>query len=55
MSIEKLKNAIERLDSYGAPRDDSRVFVDEDNCSYELLDGEDGPNLTLADLRAICL
>lgn len=50
--LQKLKRALDRLDSYPpVPSDDSAVFVDWDNCLYELVDGEEGPILTLGDLR----
>lgn len=52
---EKIRKALERLDYYGAPPDDSPIYVDSraDGTSYELLDGEEGPQLTLADLRLL--
>lgn len=51
--MRKLKRALERLDSYGAPSDDSPVMIDEHNTLFELIDGEEGPVLTLGDLRDI--
>lgn len=51
--IEKIKAAVERLDYYGAPPNDSPVFVEGsgEGCLYELLDGEEGDRITLGDLR----
>ncbi len=51
-ALKKMANAIERLDSYEILEPDSRVYIDAGPL-YELLDGEEEPNLTLGDLRAM--
>lgn len=52
--IERIKAAIHRLDYYGAPPDDSAVYVSRSGGSfYELLDGIEGVPITLGDLRLL--
>ena len=53
-AIAKLRRAIQRLDNYGAPHDDGRLLIENKHfILFELIDGERGPPVTLADLRAI--
>lgn len=58
--LERLAKAINRLDYFGAPPDDSPVFVEHDSI-YELLDRSEGECdnmdeatvITLGDLRKL--
>lgn len=54
-ALAKLRACLDRLDSYGAPSDASSVFIDEENCTFELLEGEEEEDkqLTLGDLRLV--
>jgi hypothetical protein len=54
-AIERLRAAIERLDSYGAPPDDRQVYIDDDNCLFELVPDEQVGTapITLFDLRCL--
>lgn len=61
LALTKLKVALNRLDHFGAPPNDSTVEVAASNCNYELMDQSEGLGhdmegaqcLTLADLREL--
>ena len=51
-ALEPFAMAHDRLRSYGEdPYDDAPLHAVEDNCTYELLNGEDGSQVTVGDLR----
>jgi hypothetical protein len=51
-AIAKLRACLERMDSFGAPSDDCPVYVDSNNCLFELVPDEEGaPQFKLGDLR----
>lgn len=52
-ALRPFVRALARLDEYGAPPDDCPLFVDWNNCSYELLNGEEGERLTMRHLRQL--
>lgn len=48
---KRLANALNLQDEYEVLPDDAIIEVISGNVSYELYDGEEGPRLTLGDLR----
>ncbi len=58
--IDKLREALKpfaaayrrmRYYSDSEPSDDAPLFAEEDNCNFELLNGEEGPQVKVADLK----
>lgn len=54
-ALKPFAAAYDRLRSYdeSEPPDDAPLMAEHDHCSFELLDGEEGPAVTVGDLRNV--